>query len=79
MLFLFPNDQTSCFWMSNTPVALDIAFISSSGTVTAVLPGTPFSTALICPPGPYRNALEVNQGWFADHGLGVGALVELLP
>jgi hypothetical protein len=26
---------------------------------------------------PVRYALEVNQGWFAEHGIGVGDLVEM--
>jgi uncharacterized membrane protein (UPF0127 family) len=81
MIFLFPseNDENDCFWMKNTIIPLDIAFIDSAGRVIAVRQGVPESTARICPPGPYRNVLEVNQGWFEAHGLGVGATVQILP
>lgn len=73
MLFLFPEDRTSGFWMRDTLIPLSIAFLDADGTVLAMLDMEPCE-ADPCPvhnPGvTYRAALEVNQGRFTDLGLG---------
>lgn len=77
MLFLFPADTTTGFWMKNTYIALDIAFVSAEGTVLDVHAAKPLDETIIKPGGPYRYTIEVNEGWFARHGLGQGATVHL--
>ena len=77
MLFLFPADSTTGFWMRNTYLPLDIAYIDAAGTVLEVRQGTPLDETSLTPKGPYRYTLEVNQGWFARHGFGPGATVTL--
>ncbi len=77
MLFLFANDQRGGFWMKNTRIPLTIAYLDSSGRVLELHDGRPLDEAALLPSQPYRFALEVNQGWFGRHGLGVGAKVEL--
>lgn len=77
MLFLFPADTTVGFWMHNTYIPLDIAYIDASGKVLEVRSGQPLDDTPLTPKGPYRYTLEVNQGWFARHGLGPGASVVL--
>ncbi len=72
MLFVFPNAVTSPFWMRDTRVALSIAFIDDSGRILGISPMTPESLALHHPPSPYRFALELPQGWFAQHGVEPG-------
>jgi uncharacterized protein len=71
MVFLFPEDATGGFWMANTLIPLSIAYFRADGTVQTILdmepcrqdpcPGYP-------PDGPYRGALEVQQGFFDDIG-----------
>lgn len=78
MLFVFPEDEGTGilggggFWMKNTLVPLDIAFVGLDGAVKAILHAEP-CTSWPCPvydPGqPYRYALEVPAGWFEQVGV----------
>lgn len=77
MLFTFPNDVNVGFWMKNTLIPLDIAYIDASGKVLEVHAAKPLDETVLYPKTPFRYALEVNQGWFERHGLGVGATVTL--
>jgi hypothetical protein len=77
MLFLFPADGSIGFWMENTYVPLTIAYLAVDGTVLELRDGTPLDRTELSPKQPYRHVLEVNQGWFERHRLGVGSKVEL--
>jgi uncharacterized membrane protein (UPF0127 family) len=77
MLFLFREDTQTGFWMRNTLVPLSIAFIAADGTILEVQDMEPETTDLHRPDQTYRYALEVNQGWFAERGLGPGDSVQL--
>lgn len=76
MLFLFPQRRQGGFWMKNTLIPLSIAFVADVGggvaRVVDVLDMEP-CTADLCPTyrptAPYDMTLEVNQGWFARHGV----------
>jgi len=77
MLFVFPRDTGSGFWMENTYIPLDIAFISDSGRLIAVRQGKRLDTTILSPGAPYRYAIETNVGWWAAHGFSPGAQVTL--
>jgi uncharacterized membrane protein (UPF0127 family) len=77
MLFLFPKDVQYGFWMKNTYVPLDIAYISETGEVVQIFAAKPLDETVLVPDRQYRYVLEVNQGWFQRHALGVGAKVTL--
>lgn len=77
MLFLFAADGRGGFWMRNTLVPLDIAYVGADGRVQEVRAAKPLDETILTPAAPYRYVLEVNQGWFERHGLGVGALLTL--
>ncbi len=77
MLFLFDRDVQTGFWMRNTLVPLDIAYIGADLRVNEIKQGTPLDETPLVPAGRYRYVLEVNQGWFERHGLGPGARIEL--
>ena len=77
MLFLFPKDVQYGFWMKNTYVPLDIAYISAAGEVVQIFAAKPLDETVLVPGTQYRYVLEVNQGWFQRHALGVGAKVTL--
>ncbi|HEY5477793.1 MAG TPA: DUF192 domain-containing protein [Tepidiformaceae bacterium] len=78
MLFLFPADGAGGFWMANTYVPLTIAYLAADGTVLEMRDGKPLDQTILTPRQPYRDVLEVSQGWFDRHGLGVGSQV-ILP
>jgi hypothetical protein len=77
MLFVFGEDTQTGFWMKDTSIALSIAFIEEDGTILDIQEMEPLSTDVHQPPGSYRYALEVNQGWFRRHGFGPGDRVEV--
>ena len=79
MLFIFPNEQPRSFWMKNTKIPLSIAYIDSDGRITDLLDMKPLDDE---PPHynssvPVQYALEVNQGFFDEHGVKVGDHAEL--
>lgn len=85
MLFLFdpPRSADEGFWMWQTPIPLDIAFIDASGAILRILGMDPCVAPSQddCPgyfaEAPYAAALEVSRGWFARNGIGVGASVRV--
>lgn len=76
MLFVFREPVTSGFWMKNTLVPLDIAFVATDGQIIDIIAMDPCE-ADPCPTygpdgGAYHAALEVPQGWFATVGIRAG-------
>ena len=78
MLFIYPNLGPRTFWMKDTHIPLSIAFLNDSGMILSMHHMTPMQTdERYRSLQPVRYALEVNQGWFAEHGIGVGDIVEM--
>ncbi|MCL4240785.1 MAG: DUF192 domain-containing protein [Dehalococcoidia bacterium] len=77
MLFLFGREVQTGFWMRNTYVPLDIAYIGADQRVIEVKQGKPLDESPLTPDGRYLYVLEVNAGWFERHGMGPGAVVAL--
>jgi uncharacterized membrane protein (UPF0127 family) len=75
MLFVFEQSRPVGFWMKNTPMPLDLVFIGQDGRITGVLPGEPFSEALIASGLPVRFVLELKRGTAERLGIGDGNLV----
>jgi uncharacterized protein len=74
------------YWMYNTLIPLSIAFIDRDGTIVDIQdmarlddPSDMQQAARVTypPAAPYWYALEVNQGWFFQHGVGVGQQIML--
>jgi uncharacterized membrane protein (UPF0127 family) len=72
MLFVFPRTHRTSFWMMNTPMALDLAFINESGHIVAIRWGQPFSAASIQPLTPSRFVLELKAGTAQKAGIREG-------
>lgn len=72
MLFDFGEDTTSAFWMQNTILPLSIAFITADGTIIDIKDMQPLDTSTVGASGPYRYALEANQGFFGVHNIAPG-------
>jgi hypothetical protein len=73
MLFIFEYPQMQSFWMRNTYLPLDIAFISEQGVIINILTMKPLDE------GPrYRSlapalyVIEANAGWFGQNGIKAG-------
>ncbi|MEW6059283.1 MAG: DUF192 domain-containing protein [Actinomycetota bacterium] len=80
MAFLFDAPTRDAFWMKNTLIPLSIAFWDRQGRIVAVLdmePCTVDPCPTYRPDVPYVGAVEVNLGFFQDHGVKVGDVVEL--
>jgi len=79
MLFIYAEPEILTFWMKNTRMPLSIAFIDATGRVVSVQKMNPFPTTMVyASPVPALYALEVNQGWFEENGIGVGDVVEFI-
>ena len=78
MLFIYPTLGPRTFWMKDTHIPLSIAFLDDSGRISSIQPMKPMQTdERYRSVQPVRYALEVNQGWFAENGIGVGDIVEM--
>jgi uncharacterized membrane protein (UPF0127 family) len=78
MLFVFPDNAVRSFWMANTYVPLDIAYLDPSFRVVDIIQMEPLVTESYVSGAPAMYGLEVRQGWFADQEIGVGAQAEIV-
>jgi len=82
MLFVYAKPQYMRFWMMNTKIPLSIAFIRDDGTISNIEEMKPY-TGPLEPVERYVSkqaciyALEMNQGWFAKHGVRAGDSIEI--
>jgi uncharacterized membrane protein (UPF0127 family) len=72
MLFVFEDSRPRAFWMANTYVALDIAYMDPSYRVVDIVAMEPLDTNTYPSRAPAMFALEVRQGWFAEHAITIG-------
>lgn len=81
MLFIFPNEESGGFWMKNTYIPLDIAFIDSDKTIFSIqrmLPCSDDNCPVYYSPKPYRYTLEVKAGFFERFGFKEGSKIKVL-
>lgn len=73
MLFLFPREEVQAFWMKNTPISLDLIFISAQRKVVGIVRrAVPFSRATLSVPSPSQFVLEIKGGLSQRHGIKIG-------
>ncbi len=64
MLFIFPQAEVRDFWMSQTPVSLDMIFVDSQKTIVHIAESTrPMSTKLYNSRFPAQYVVEVRSGF----------------
>jgi uncharacterized protein len=74
MLFVFEQPSKQCFWMRNTLIPLQIAFIGDDGKIVNTLEMKPLDEKTqSCSTKPVRYVLEMNKGWFSANGLKAGS------
>lgn len=77
MLFVFETTRVLSFWMRNTFIPLDIAFIDAAGLIVDIQRMEPLDESkqyISAVPALY--ALEVNAGWFEKNGVKQGSKVQ---
>jgi uncharacterized protein len=73
MIFLFPSESHHSFWMKNTPIPLDMIFISSDQKIVGIVEqAIPFSTDSRSVPASSQFVLEINGGLAGRYGVKVG-------
>lgn len=72
MLFVYSRPQTLSFWMRNTEIPLDIAYISRDGVIVDIQQMEPHTEERHPSREPAMYALELPRGWFEEHGVEVG-------
>ena len=77
MVFVWQWTQQGSFWMENTYIPLSIAFLAPDGTIQEIQDMAPLDPTLHTPAEAYQYAIEVNQGFFSQNGIGVGDRVQL--
>lgn len=75
MLFKFPSAHHLSFWMQNTYLPLDIAFLDDDGIILQISEMVPLSTRPVRSSTRCRYALEVNRGWFKKNKIGEGSQI----
>jgi hypothetical protein len=78
MLFVFSDAQVRSFWMQNTYVSLDIAFLDADLRIVDIQQMEAESEEYHESRAPAMFALEVPAGWFAEHGITVGQRAEVV-
>jgi uncharacterized membrane protein (UPF0127 family) len=81
MLFAFDRPSVQSIWMKDTYVPLDVAFLDASYRIVNIEALEPLDETIKQSSGPALFALEVPQGWFAEHGIAAGqqARIEFPP
>ncbi len=72
MLFVFPEAQIRSFWMKDTFIPLDIAYLDAELRIVDIQPMEPESLDTHPSALPAMFALEVPLSWFDEVGIAVG-------
>ena len=78
MIFVFDDEEVRSFWMQDTFIALDIAYLDADARILDIQQMEPRTTRLHTSSGPAMFALEVPQGWFAEMEIEAGAQAEIV-
>lgn len=78
MIFVFPNTMKLSFWMKNTLIPLDIAYIDKDGVITQIEQMQPHDLTPVNSQYESLYAIEVNQGWFEKNEIQVGQKITFL-
>ena len=76
MLLVYPKAKRLALWMRNTPLPLSAAFLDENGVILNIARMAPERLDIHLSKEAAKYALEMNQGWFAERGIGPGERVE---
>lgn len=78
MVFIYARPQELSFWMRNTLIPLDVGYCDSKGVLREVWQMYPHDErAVKSRSKELQFAVEMNQGWYRDHGVKPGAKLDL--
>jgi len=77
MLFVFPDEQLRAFWMYNTIIPLDIAYVRGDGVIVKTYTMAPLETRTYPSVEPARFVLELRAGLLAELRIKPGDKVEI--
>ncbi|MEO9947035.1 DUF192 domain-containing protein [Paraglaciecola sp.] len=72
MLFKFDSAKVAGFWMKDTLIPLDIAFVRADGTITDIKSMQALDLKSTNSSEPVLYAWEMNKGWFTANNINVG-------
>lgn len=72
MIFVFKEEQILNFWMKNTYIPLDIAYINNNLTIIDIQHMFPMDQTVITSKAKASFALELNSGFFEKNKIKVG-------
>jgi len=76
MLFVYDQDQELGFYMANCFISLDMIFMDGANKVVGILANARPGDETVRSIGrPSRYVLEVNGGFAARHGIGIGTVI----
>ncbi len=76
MLFVYEREQIVRFWMKDTLIPLDCAFIDSEGIIFEIHSMRQQDNTIYESEQKAQYVLEVNKGWFDDNSVSIGDTVE---
>ncbi len=79
MIFIFDHSVRNSFWMKNTIIPLDIAYIDNDGVVVNTYTMAPLDDRInqYPPEAPYRFVIELNSGRLAAMNVRKGTKLKL--
>jgi len=79
MVFVYEQPRQVTYWMKDTFMPLDLAYISEDGLVVQVESLTPNSLEGKTTKQAIKYVVEMNQGWFAENHISVGSRFSFIP
>lgn len=78
MAFMYETEMQLRFWMKDTPLDLDIAFVARDGTILEIKTMTAGDTeTTVSSSDQARFAVEMRAGWFGQFGLKPGDKIDV--
>ncbi len=78
MIFVSDYPHMASFWMKNTLIALDIAFVDAKGKILEIKQMYPLDeTSVRSTSSEVCYCIEMNKGWFAKNGLKSGDFLDM--
>jgi len=77
MIFVYPDETVLSFWMKDTFLDLDIAFLDEEGTIINIQRMFAHDLRPVSSQSPAMYAIEMHVGWFAERGIRSGDMIDI--